>query len=243
MGQGGSGSVNDSPQQSQQKEEKEKEEKVLYIQPEHKKEIVLPPYEKEAEELYESVIRPIEIVPPLLRSSVGLPPLTPITETTVLNGIQQRLFFFFSSRETLMEQEALEQQRQREQQLKREMSTRREDNNSGSSLNVELRNFTMSWKKLQETALEKSRQGASEIDGFLIELGKNLQLMEKEALVQSYLKDLYNHCYDEEVKLYDEITEVTKLLQDDVLVLLEDVWSLLSISERNDISSLLETES
>ncbi|KAH9593211.1 hypothetical protein LSM04_009316 [Trypanosoma melophagium] len=149
-----------------------------------------------------------------------------------------------------MEQEALEEQRHRKQQqedqqeqVNSETSRRIENNSWRSSLSVELQNYATCWKNLQKTAVDKSYIGASEIECFCVELNKNLDLMEKEATVQSYLMDLCNHYYSEELKLHDEITEVTKLLQDDVLVLLEDVCSLLSDSERDDISASLEVKS
>ncbi|KEG14120.1 helicase-like protein [Trypanosoma grayi] len=213
----------------QQQQQRQEAEEVLCVKPEVVKAPALPPYEQQAAELCESYVRQMRIVPPLLRSSAGLGPEPCTSEPTLLESIQRRVASLVVPRVGLMEQEALQQQKELRWGVG---ASQVPASNSRSALGHELHEFAARFKIVRDNATQQVAAEALEIDVALEEVNKGLDGLQREAAKQNCLAEVYEFAEGERRALQDEVATFDKLLRDEVLVLLQDVWSLLSDTER-----------
>ncbi|EAN99063.1 hypothetical protein Tc00.1047053504153.210 [Trypanosoma cruzi] len=208
---------------------------VILVKAENTKERPVPPYELRAQELYESSVRRIQIVPPLLRTSAGLSPLSSAAEPTGLNKLYQRMSSIFFSQAVLMEQEALQQQRQQ-----KAIDTSQEDQSaakdeSNCPIAQGLREFAFCRRAFETNAAQQANEDSRAIDAALVGVNLTLEGVKGAAVEQSLIAELYNFVEQESHALLEKVTLAVNLLQNDVVVLLGDTWSLLTDAERTGV--------
>ncbi|RNF17956.1 helicase-like protein [Trypanosoma conorhini] len=218
------------------------EDSVLFVRPEGARECPPPPpHELRAEELYESYVQPLEIVPPLLRTSAGLSPASSAAEPTLLHSLHQRWNSFVVSQGRLMEREALQQQEQQRACDTSDGSYSVTETGGKGALTHELREFANSWRALETNAATQANADAHAVDRALLELNRALVSVKGVAIEQQHVVELFTFAEAETRALREEVVLATGLLQDDVIALLRDTWSLLSDAERTELRPGLDT--
>ncbi|EKF29969.1 hypothetical protein MOQ_006228 [Trypanosoma cruzi marinkellei] len=210
---------------------------VILVKAEGVKERPVPPYELRAEELYESSVRRIQIVPPLLRTSAGLSPLSSAAEPTGLNKLYQRMSSLFFSQVVLMEQEALQQQRQQKALDTSQEGQSAATDESNCPLAQGMREFACCWRAFETNAAQQATAGSRAIDDALVGVNLTLEGLKGAAVEQSHVAELHNFVEQESHALLEEVLLAVRLLQDDVVVLLRDTLSLLTDAERAGVQA------